>query len=121
MKKKILIVDDEPNILMSLDFLMRRNGYDVFVARDGNEALSIFQDEKPDLIILDIMMPNIGGYEVCRAVKSSDKKTNTQVLILTAKDKEEDIKRGYEAGADHYMTKPFSTKNLVAKVKELIN
>nr|WP_271711529.1 response regulator [Marinigracilibium pacificum] len=105
---------------MSLDFLMKRNGYEVFVARNGKEALDLYSQEFPDLVILDIMMPNIGGYEVCKKIKSENA-DKTKVLILTAKDKEEDIKKGYEAGADHYMTKPFSTRALITKVKELIS
>jgi DNA-binding response OmpR family regulator len=119
MKKKILIVDDEPNILLSLDFLMKKNGYEVFIARDGEEALSIIRREKPEIIILDIMMPKVDGYEVCQAVKNSDELSFAKVIFLSAKTKEADVQKGYEMGADLYLTKPFSTRLLVEKVKEL--
>lgn len=117
--KKILIVDDEPNILMSLDFLMRKEGYEVFIARDGAEALEILSREIPDIIVLDIMMPNVDGYEVCEYVKSNRATSQTKVIFLTAKSKKEDIEKGYEMGADLYLTKPFSTRNLVKEVKQL--
>lgn len=117
--KKILIVDDEPNILMSLDFLMRKNGYHVFIARDGEEALQIIGDEKPDVIILDIMMPKVDGYEVCQYVKQQYELAETKVIFLSAKSKEADIQKGYNMGADLYLTKPFSTRTLVEKVKAL--
>jgi DNA-binding response OmpR family regulator len=117
--KKILIVDDEPNILMSLDFLMRKNGYHVFIARDGEEALQIIRDEQPDIIILDIMMPKVDGYEVCQYVKQHDEYAQTKVIFLSAKSKEADIQKGYEMGADLYLSKPFSTRTLVEKVKAL--
>lgn len=117
--KKILIVDDEPNILMSLDFLMRKEGYEVFIARDGAEALDILKRELPDIIVLDIMMPNVDGYEVCQHVKNNESTNHIKIIFLTAKSKKEDIEKGYEMGADLYLTKPFSTRNLVKKVKEL--
>lgn len=118
--KKILIVDDEPNILMSLDFLMRKQGYEVFVARDGSEALEIIAKEMPQVIVLDIMMPEVDGYEVCQSVKGSPETSGIKIIFLTAKSKKEDIEKGYEMGADLYLTKPFSTRNLVKKVKELV-
>lgn len=119
--KKVLIVDDEPNILLSLEFLMKKEGYTVFIARDGKEALEIIDKETPEAIILDIMMPNVDGYEVCEYVKGNDSLKEVKVVFLTAKTKESDIKKGYEVGADLYLTKPFSTKNLVTQVKELMN
>lgn len=119
MKHKILIVDDEPNILLSLDFLMKKNGYNVFIARDGEEALNIIIQEKPEIIILDIMMPKVDGYEVCQYVRQHDEFASAKVVFLSAKSKESDIQKGYEMGADLYMTKPFSTRALVEKVKEL--
>lgn len=118
--KKILIVDDEPNILMSLEFLMKKEGYEVFVARDGSEALDIISAERPDIVVLDIMMPNVDGYEVCRKIKDSQEMKHIQVVFLSAKSKPEDIEKGYEMGADLYLTKPFSTRNLVKEVKKLI-
>ncbi|NQZ75986.1 MAG: response regulator [Ekhidna sp.] len=117
---KILIVDDEPNILMSLEFLMRKEGYDVFIARDGGEAIKIIDGDEPNIIVLDVMMPEVDGYEVCQYVKQSDERKHIKVIFLTAKSKKEDIEKGYDMGADLYLTKPFSTRNLVKKVKELV-
>jgi len=117
--KKILLVDDEPNILMSLDFLMRKEGYEVFVARDGAEAIKIIDVDLPDLIVLDIMMPNVDGYEVCQYIKNAEDKKHIKVIFLSAKSKKEDIEKGYEMGADFYMTKPFSTRELVKEVKRI--
>lgn len=116
---KILIVDDEPNILLSLEFLFKKEGYKVFIARDGEEALGIIEESEPELVILDIMMPKVDGYEVCKHLKKNHK--DTKVIFLTAKSKQQDVQRGLEAGADLYLTKPFSTKDLVAKVKTLMN
>ena len=118
MGDKVLIVDDEPNILMSLEFLMKKSGYQVFIARDGSEAITLLDQELPKVIVLDIMMPNVDGYEVCRYVKDHDHLKHTRVIFLTAKGKEVNIKKGYDYGADYYMTKPFSTRFLVEKVNE---
>lgn len=116
---KILLVDDEPNILLSLEFLMRKKGYQVFIARNGAEALDLIRKEKPGIIILDIMMPEVDGYEVCEYVKKSSDLQNIKVVFLTAKSKEEEIEKGYKAGADLYITKPFSTRDLTQKIGEL--
>ena len=116
---KILIVDDEPNILLSLEFLFKKEGYRVFIARDGEEALGIIDDMDPELVILDIMMPKVDGYEVCRYLKKNH--LDTKVIFLTAKSKQQDIEKGMNLGADLYLTKPFSTKELVNKVKILMN
>ena len=120
MSEKILIVDDEPNILMALEFMMKKGGYSVFIARDGSEALEIIKTEAPKVIVLDIMMPEVDGYEVCRFVKDHDTLHNTKVIFLSAKTKEEEIAKGYSVGADLYMTKPFSNRNLMEEVKRLI-
>jgi len=117
---KVLIVDDEPNILMSLEFLMKKKGYEVFIARDGKEALEITRKALPEVIILDIMMPEVDGYEVCQQVKSGKATKDIKVIFLSAKTKEEDIKKGYEMGADLYLTKPFSTRELMKDVERLI-
>lgn len=117
---KVLIVDDEPNILMSLDFLMRKEGYDVLVARNGTEALESLAQQQPDLVILDIMMPDVDGYEICQHIRSTPEHEHCKVIFISAKSKESDIQKGYEIGADFYITKPFSNKTLVAKVKELL-
>lgn len=117
---KILIVDDEPNILLSLEFLMKKSGFEVFIARDGKEALSIINENRPEVIILDIMMPEVDGYEVCQLVKSNPALHHIKVIFLSAKTKESDIQKGLEMGADLYLTKPFSTKELMEKVKSLV-
>lgn len=118
--KKVLIVDDEPNILMSLEFLMKKQGYKVFIARDGHEALDIIRQETPDLIILDIMMPEVDGYEVCRHIRESNEFPQTRIVFLSAKSKSSEIEKGYQIGADLYITKPFSTRNLVKSIQELL-
>ena len=116
---KILIVDDEPNIVMSLEFLLRKNGYEVFIARNGTEAMETIRREKPHIILLDVMMPDVDGYDVCRYVKSNPETSPAKVIFLSAKGRETDIQKGYEAGASLYLTKPFSTRVLMEKVKAL--
>jgi DNA-binding response OmpR family regulator len=116
----ILIVDDEPNIVMSLEFLMRKNGYHVSIARNGTEALEAINQTAFDVILLDIMMPDVDGYQVCRHVKTRPDRQNTKVIFLSAKSKEADVQKGYDEGADLYIPKPFSTRQLVSKVQELV-
>lgn len=120
MKKKVLIVDDEPNIVMSLEYLMRKNDFEVFIARNGAEALELLSGKVPDLILLDIMMPDVDGYEICMIVKQNPRLTDTKVIFLSAKSKITDIEKGYELGADLYITKPFSTRALLKSVNELL-
>jgi len=117
--KKIL-VDDDPYILMSLEFLMKKNGFDVMVARNGTEALEILEQQLPDIVLLDIMMPDVDGYEICRHIKKSPRLKQIKVIFMSAKSKEPDIKKGYDLGASLYITKPFSTRELVKQVKELL-
>ncbi len=117
--KKILIADDEPNIIMSLEYTFRKQNYQVFIARDGKEALEIAKKEVPDLMILDIMMPNLDGYSVIEKVKEEQALSQSKILILSAKNKQTDIEKGLSLGADAYMTKPFSVKKLVEKAAEL--
>ena len=117
--KKVLIVDDEPNILISLEFLLTKGGFQVFVARDGQEALDIIKAEMPSLVLLDIMMPNVDGYEVCQYIKNDSLLNHIKVVFLSAKTKDEDIEKGYAMGADLYLTKPFSTRNLMKEIKAL--
>jgi DNA-binding response OmpR family regulator len=119
--KKILVVDDDPYILMSLEFLMKKNGYDVMVARNGTEALDIVGKQLPDAVLLDIMMPDVDGYEICRHIKKTAKLKHTQVVFMSAKSKEADIQKGYDLGAALYITKPFSTRELVKQIKELLS
>ena len=118
--KKILIFDDEPNIVLSLDYLVRKKGYTPFIARNGSEALSIARAEIPDLILLDIMMPDIDGYEVCQTLKSDERFAATKIIFLSAKSKKEDIEKGLQMGADKYFTKPFSTKQLLQEMVDLL-
>lgn len=117
---KILIADDEPNILISLEFLMKREGYEVLVARDGDEAIEVLRRERPALVLLDVMMPKRTGFEVCQALRADDALKDVRVLMLTAKGRDTDIAKGLGVGADAYMTKPFSTKELVQKVREML-
>ncbi|MGL2987042.1 response regulator transcription factor [Flavobacterium sp. RSSA_27] len=118
--KKILIVDDEPNILMSLEYTFKKNNFEVFVARDGQEALDILQLQLPDIIILDIMMPLVDGYETLRQIKKEEKLQHCKVIFLSAKNKEKDIEKGLALGADLYVLKPFSVKKLIEQVQELL-
>jgi DNA-binding response OmpR family regulator len=116
---KILVVDDDPYILMSLEFLMRKSGFDVLVARNGKETMDILTKNTPDVILLDIMMPDVDGYAICKHIKSTKKLKDSKVVFLSAKSKEADIQKGYDIGADLYITKPFSNKDLVKKIQEL--
>ncbi len=120
MGSKILIADDEPNIVISLEYLMRREGYEVEVARDGDEALSMIQRDRPDLVLLDAMMPGKSGFEVCQAVRDDDRLAGTQILMLTAKGRETDVAKGKALGADAYIIKPFSTRELAEKVRSML-
>jgi DNA-binding response OmpR family regulator len=120
MSQKILIADDEPNILMSLEFLMKREGYTVVVARDGGEAMQSIINERPDLVLLDVMMPVKTGFDVCCEVRSMESVRDTKILMLTAKGRDTDVAKGLALGANAYMTKPFSTKDLVQKVQEML-
>ncbi len=117
---KILIADDEPNILISLEYLMKREGYEVLVARDGQEAIDALRRERPRLVLLDVMMPRKSGFEVCQELRADDQIKDTLVLMLTAKGRDTDRAKGMGVGADAYVTKPFSTKDLVSKVQALL-
>lgn len=120
MNHKVLIADDEPNILISLEFLMKREGHTVLLARDGNEALALIRAEVPALVLLDLMMPGKSGYEVCQAVRADEALAGVKILMLTAKGRDTDVAQGLGVGADGYMTKPFSTKDLAARVREML-
>ena len=120
MTVKILIADDEPNILISLEYLMKREGFEVHLARDGQEALAALQRERPRLVLLDVMMPKLSGFEVCQALRADEALRDTLVLMLTAKGRDTDVAKGLGVGADAYMTKPFSTKELVQKVRAML-
>lgn len=120
MTKKILIADDEPNIVISLEFLMKREGFNVLIANDGEEAVQRIRSERPDLVLLDVMMPKKSGFEVCQEVRSDPELANLRILMLTAKGRDTEVAKGLALGADAYMTKPFSTKELVAKVHSML-
>lgn len=120
MTKKVLIADDEPNIVISLEFLLRREGFEVLVAVDGEEALAKARAEKPDLVLLDVMMPKMNGFDVCQALRADPALAAMRVLMLTAKGRDTEVSKGLGLGADAYVTKPFSTKDLVAQVRQLL-
>ena len=117
---KILIVDDEPNILISLEYLMKRAGYEVLLARAGEEALAAIRRERPALVLLDVMIPGRTGFEVCGAVRADESLAATKIVLLTAKGRDTDVAKGMALGATDYMTKPFSTKELAARVRALL-
>jgi DNA-binding response OmpR family regulator len=119
-QKKILIADDEPNIVISLEFLMKREGYAVSVARDGVAALAAIRDERPDLVLLDVMMPGMSGLDVCQAVRADESLAAVKILMLTAKGRDTDVAKGTALGADAYMTKPFATRELAEAVRRLL-
>ena len=119
-KKRILVADDEPHILRSLQFLLKKEGYSILTAADGEEALGAVKTERPDLIFLDVMMPRMDGYEVCRLVKSDPQTRDTYVIMLTAKGQKREEALGLEAGADEYVTKPFSPRRLAERMHEIL-
>jgi len=119
-KKKILIVDDERDLVETLTFRLEANDYQVIAAYDGQEGLDKARKEKPDLIILDLMLPKIDGYKVCRMLKFDENYKKIPILIFTARAQESDKKMGEEVGCDGYVTKPFEPKALLERIKELI-
>lgn len=120
MNHKVLIADDEPNIVISLEFLMKREGYEVSVARDGQQALDAIRLLRPDLVLLDVMMPLKSGLEVLQAVRADEAIAGTRVLLLTAKGRATDVAKGLALGADAYVTKPFSTRELAERVRRML-
>jgi two-component system, OmpR family, alkaline phosphatase synthesis response regulator PhoP len=121
MTKSILVVEDEPNIVLSLQFLMKQAGFDVRVARDGEEALREVESRAPDLILLDVMIPKRDGYDVCQTIRANPDWGYIYIIMLTAKGREVDREKGISLGANDYVTKPFSTRDLTEKVKQLLN
>jgi DNA-binding response OmpR family regulator len=119
MAGKVLIVDDEPNIVLSLEFLMKQQGYETRVARDGDEALAEVGRFRPDLVLLDVMLPRRDGFEVCQRLRA-DGWSGLKILMLTAKGRDVEIEKGLALGADGYVTKPFSTAELVARVADML-
>ena len=118
--KKIIIADDEHKIVMSLEYSFRKQGYEVFIARDGSEVLELLKKETPDIILLDIMMPNVDGYTTIQEIKKQEDSQRCKVVFLSAKNNPKDIERGLELGADAYVTKPYSVKKLILQVEELL-
>ena len=120
MANKILVVDDEPNIVLSLEFLMKQASFDVRTASDGEAALAAVAAEPPDLLLLDVMMPRKNGYEVCQAIRANPDWKKIRIIMLTAKGREVEREKGLALGADDYITKPFSTQEVVERVRELL-
>jgi DNA-binding response OmpR family regulator len=120
MSKTVLVADDEPSIVVSLEYLLEREGYRVLVARDGEEALAVVQAQRPDLVLLDVMMPRMSGFDVCQRIRESSSAHDILIVMLTAKGRDIEINKGLELGADAYITKPFSTRELMATVRELL-
>lgn len=121
MSKKILIADDEPNIATALEFLLQKSGYEVYVAQDGEGALRAIEACIPDLVLLDVMMPKTSGYEVCARIRERADWRHVRIMMLSAKGREAEVKKGLSMGADLYVTKPFSTRELVDKIQALLD
>jgi len=119
-KGRVLVVDDEIYIVHILDFSLGMEGYEVITALDGEQALERLKSDRPDLIVLDIMMPKLDGYEVCKAIKSNPATKHIPVILLSAKGRNVDQKTGYDVGADDYITKPFSPRKLVERINQLL-
>ena len=120
MSKKVLIVDDEPNIVISLEYLMKKEGFEVAVATDGDAALEMAASFRPDLVLLDVMMPRKSGFEVCEILRADPAMGGLKIVMLTAKGRDSEIAKGTGLGADAYITKPFSTKDLVTRVRSML-
>jgi DNA-binding response OmpR family regulator len=118
--RSVLIVDDEPNIVLSLEYLLQRAGYHVRVARDGQEALDAIEHAAPDLVLLDVMLPRLSGFDVCRRIRANPAWKDMRVVMLTAKGRDVEASQGLAFGADAYVTKPFSTRDLLAQIGALL-
>jgi len=120
LSKKVLIADDEPNIVAAVEFLLQRNGYEVQVARNGDEALKLVEASNPDLVLLDVMMPVRSGYEVCKRIRENDAWRHIKIIMLSAKGRDAEVTKGLALGADDYVTKPFSTRDLLNRIGKLL-
>ena len=120
MSGRILIADDEPSIVTAVEFLLKREGFEVEVARDGAEALERIESWRPDLVVLDVMMPQKSGYEVCRHIRERDECRHIKVIMLSAKGRDSEVAKGMTLGADAYVTKPFSTRDLMSRIRALL-
>ncbi len=121
MSRSVLVVDDEPNIVLSLEFIMKQAGFEVRVARDGDEALGAIEASPPDLVLLDVMMPNRDGYDVCQTIRANPAWTDIHIIMLTAKGRDIEREKGMALGADDYITKPFSTREVIARVEQFLD
>lgn len=119
-KRKVVIADDEPNIVTALEFLLQRAGYDVRCAANGEEALALVESYAPDLVLIDIMMPGKSGYEVCQKMRERPEWRQIKIVMVTAKGREAEVSKGLSLGADLYVTKPFSTQELIAAIDRLL-
>jgi len=120
MARRILIAEDEPSIVLSLEFLLSEAGHEVFTATTGTDALKLAQERKPDLIVLDVMLPVVNGFEVCRTLRADPDLRGTRILMLTARGREQEVARGLALGANAYITKPFGTRELMKVVEDLL-
>ena len=120
MPKRVLIADDEPNIVTSLEYLMTKSGYSVMIARNGEEALALVESFRPDLVLLDVMMPRRSGFEVCQKMRERPDWRHIKIVMLSAKGREAEVSKGLSLGADAYVTKPFSNRELLARIGGLL-
>ena len=120
MAHSVLVVEDEPHILLSLEVLLNKAGFDVRAAHDGDAALNEVAEDPPSVMLLDVMLPKRDGYAVCEAVRSNPALNDVRIVMLTAKGRETDRERGLAAGADEFITKPFSTRELVERMKAIV-
>lgn len=118
--KRVLIAEDEASIVLSLEFLLAAAGYEVFIARNGTDAIALAEKHRPDLLVLDIMLPAVNGFEVCSRLRANAELSELRILVLTARGREHEIERALALGANAYMTKPFGTRELMKVVKELL-
>ncbi len=121
MTRTVLLVDDEPNIILSLEFLIEQAGYEARVARDGEAALKSIEERKPDLILLDVMMPKRDGFAVCERIRANPAWNDIRIIMLTAKGRDSERERGLALGADAYITKPFSTREAMEQIKRFLD
>jgi len=117
----VLVVDDEPNIVLSLEFLMKQAGYDVRIARDGDSALKAVEDRAPDLILLDVMLPKRDGFDICQTIRANPAWNGVRIIMLTARGRDVEREKGLALGADDYITKPFSTREVVERVRQYLS
>jgi DNA-binding response OmpR family regulator len=120
MTRRIVIADDEPNLVMSIEYLLQREGFEVTVARDGQDALEAVARVRPEVVLLDVAMPRKSGFEVCQLLRADPALGSLKIVLLTAKGRDDDVAKGLALGADAYMIKPFSPKELARRVHELL-